>query len=410
MNLISVLVGFLLIIILNSKKVDIGIAFLVGSLTIGILSDLKFMEILSTFYQGTIDPLTLQLMVIVTIISGLGYLLKQTGDLDLMIDSLINIFKNSKILSMLIPAIFGTLAVPGGAILSAPILSENADRINIKKHKKTSINLFFRHIGYLIYPLYSALIIAAKLFEVEKFTFLKYNFIIMVVGILTAYFVFFSADRHQEDEFSSEDDKTFSQHLRNLTASFSPILIIIILVIGFSIPFHWAVFSGLLIGLIRNLPSNNKIKIVWQRLRNFFTEGVKYKLILVVAGIMIFKSIVEATGAVNAIAEMMTASGIPLSLMILILGFLVGFLTGVESASIGILIPIFLPFFPANNPGPFIALLFTCSFCGYLVSPIHLCLVLTKEFFESRYFPVYRYLALPVLAMIATAFVQYFVF
>ena len=414
MNSLGVLVGFILIIILNSKKVDIGIAFLIGAIATAILSNLNLSKTFSIFYKTAVDPLTLKLTVIVTIISGLGYLLKQTGDLDIMINSLVEIFKNNKILCMLIPSLFGSLAVPGGAILSAPILSESADRINIGQPRKTAVNLFFRHVGFLIYPLYSAIIVTGELFKVSKLTFIKYNFLVMVVGIIVAYLTFFNSN-HQENINKDKDkkvknEKLLKNNIISFLLSFSPILIILILVIGFSIPFSGAVFSGLIIGLIRNLPENGKIQTVWKRLLDFFAYGIKYKLILVILGIMLFKNIVEATGAVTSIASLMASSGIPISLMILLLGFTVGLLMGIETGAIGILIPIFLPLLPAHNPGSFIALLFTCSFCGYLVSPVHLCLILTKEYYETRFLPIYRLLAIPVLSMITAAFIQYYIF
>ncbi|MCP4220326.1 MAG: DUF401 family protein, partial [bacterium] len=42
-------------------------------------------------------------------------------------------------------------------------------------------------------------------------------------------------------------------------------------------------------------------------------------------------------------------------------------------------------------------------FAGILASPVHLCLVLTNEYFKSSLSKVYRYLAPPVLILSAVS-------
>lgn len=43
---------------------------------------------------------------------------------------------------------------------------------------------------------------------------------------------------------------------------------------------------------------------------------------------------------------------------------------------------------------------------GYLVSPLHLCLVLTTEYFDVPYGQTLRKLAVPLLTMLAAALVR----
>jgi hypothetical protein len=90
------------------------------------------------------------------------------------------------------------------------------------------------------------------------------------------------------------------------------------------------------------------------------------------------------------------------------MGYITGYLSGMTSAGLGILIPVFKPMIPQSNLGPFIALLYTSIFMGYLISPLHLCFALTKEYFESNYKPVYKLMIIPTLAIILTAVVQIF--
>lgn len=407
MDLLGILLGFTLILLLNSQDIDMGLSLFMGAILAGVVSGMGVKTVGITIFKSIREPMTLQLMVIVTVVSGLGYILKQTGDLDKMIDSLINIVKNGKILSMLLPALIGTLSVPGGAILSAPMVNESGDRINLDKVRKTASNLFFRHIFLFTYPLYGAIILAGDLFDVSKVFILKYNFLIMLAGIISAYLFFFKdVDYKQNNNESDNREVKLSKELIKFIVSFFPILIIIVLGLVFNVPFHFAVIAGLLIAVSKNLPAGNVVVEYIKRLKAFFTEGVKYKMVGLIIGVMAFKSIVEASGAVDALANLLTNTGLPLSLMIVILGLITGYLTGMTMAGLGILTPIFMPLIPVNATGPYISLLFTTIFVGYLISPIHLCLSLTKEYFDVRLQPVYRVTVVPGIVMVLVALFQ----
>ena len=75
-------------------------------------------------------------------------------------------------------------------------------------------------------------------------------------------------------------------------------------------------------------------------------------------------------------------------------------------AAAGLLAPLFAPLFPPAALIPYTALFFVCIMLGYLVSPLHLCLVLTNQYFEVPYEKVLRKLALPMLAMLVAVVLQ----
>lgn len=406
MELLGVLLGFITILTLNSKDINMGISLLVGAVVAGLFSQMGLQQVAVTILQSVVEPVSLQLIIVVAVISGIGYMLKKTGDLNRMIDSLIGIIKNGKVLSMMLPALIGTLSVPGGAILSAPMVKESGDRISLSQARKTASNLFFRHIFLFGYPLYGALILTGKLFEVEQISIIKYNILIMLVGITAAYFAIFN-NEHQEkaNEYQNNED-SLGENIIAFLSSFSPILIIIVLAIGFKVPFHFAVFAGLFLSIGRNLTSDNLAVEYMKRIKEFYLEGINYKMAFVIIGVMAFKSIVEGSGAVEVLAEFLSNTGIPLSLMMVALGLITGYLTGMTMAAMGILAPIFIPLIPSGAAGSYISLLFTSAFVGYLISPIHLCFALTKEYFEVSFKPVYKLMFVPGIAMIGIALLQ----
>lgn len=72
----------------------------------------------------------------------MGYIMKINGDLDKMINSLDALLNNTWLMTMLIPALIGTLNVPGGAILSAPMVEKSGEKINLDPASMSTINFF----------------------------------------------------------------------------------------------------------------------------------------------------------------------------------------------------------------------------------------------------------------------------
>ncbi len=413
MSILAVIIGFAVIILLNIKKVNMAICLLLGAATTGVISGLKIIKIFNILFQSTVEPMTLRLIVIVAMISGLGWLLKENRDLDIMMDSLYKMGSNHKILTMVIPAIIGILSIPGGAILSAPLIKKSADKINLSNAQKTSVNLFFGHIVYLIYPLCNPIIVASEVSSINRYVIIKYNLLIFLVGFIVAYFTLFNSGNFVSDEKAEKLNTRGESMKANIIIfikSFSPIFSILLLSLIFKIPFQYAVFSGLLIGAAHNLEGNNKIYLYWQRIKEFFRKGVNYKLVVLIIAIMYFQAIIEKSGALDMIVGLLTDSGISLILIVTLIGIITGYLTGLTIATLGILVPIFLHLFPAENILPYFTLLFNASFIGYVLSPLHVCFLLTKEYFDTKLLQTYRYLGIPLLFMILTAIFQVIIF
>ncbi len=49
---------------------------------------------------------------------------------------------------------------------------------------------------------------------------------------------------------------------------------------------------------------------------------------------------------------------------------------------------------------PYMMLALVCGFSGVLISPLHLCLLLSNEYFETNLVAVYRCLGVPVAALV----------
>ncbi len=141
---------------------------------------------------------------------------------------------------------------------------------------------------------------------------------------------------------------------------------------------------------------------VWESLR----ESVSAKALLLVIGIMVFQETLRVTGALDGVSRFFAASGLPPLLVLTTLPFLAGVMTGLTIAFVGITFPILMPLMGGAPPSlGLLALAFGSGFAGVMLSPVHLCLVLSGEYFNADMARVYQRLWLPSALVLAAGMV-----
>jgi hypothetical protein len=88
--------------------------------------------------------------------------------------------------------------------------------------------------------------------------------------------------------------------------------------------------------------------------------------------------------------------------MFALLPFLAGILTGITVGFVGVSFPILLALLETGGYDiSHIVLAYGMGFVGVLLSPVHLCLLVTKDYFKAKFDKVYRSLLIPVLPIVA---------
>jgi hypothetical protein len=84
---------------------------------------------------------------------------------------------------------------------------------------------------------------------------------------------------------------------------------------------------------------------------------------------------------------------------------------GITIAFVGATFPILISLIRALDQGqlmlPYMMLALASGFVGVLLSPLHLCLLLSNEYFDTTLMPVYRHMRIP-LAVLLMASIAYF--
>ncbi|MGC9468444.1 MAG: DUF401 family protein, partial [Anaerolineae bacterium] len=135
-------------------------------------------------------------------------------------------------------------------------------------------------------------------------------------------------------------------------------------------------------------------------------RGIPLGTVSAIFGVMVFKHVMEDAGAVSQIPEALSMLGLPALLVAFVVPMLVGLLTGTAAAALALSVPLVAPLLSAGSLEPISAglWLFVGGFTGVLLSPLHLCLALTKEYFEASWGPIYaRIVPSVVLVTLAAA-------
>jgi len=110
----------------------------------------------------------------------------------------------------------------------------------------------------------------------------------------------------------------------------------------------------------------------------------------------------------------LNAAHVPAMLAVMLLPFVAGLVTGLTVGFVGTSFPfvIALMHAPASGltPQATLVLAYGCGYLGLLLSPVHLCLLLSREYFKAPFSGVYRLLVAPTLLVFLFALAGYGVF
>ncbi len=391
----------LIIIIGLHKKLNIGLAMIIGSITLGLMSLLPF----ASFMQVTIDSLmnstTIMLVLSIVQLGMLGHILKQTGALESIITSLNSIVSDLRIISVAMPMLIGMLTVPGGAILSAPICAQTGNKLGLPPAKQAAINIWFRHALYFMLPLFPSLILASQLSGISLGRFVAHNITVTVIGVFFGFKVLFKG----YENISTSGKVDFSK-IRELLLSIAPLLLIFIMVVFFRIYFPLALLSGIILALSYSLPFKGWGSQLFLRIKTMLLPGINLSLALVIIGIMFYTEMLTSTKVILEITGLLLGSNIPIIFLIIIISVLVGLLVGDNSASIAILFPLFLPLAPEGyyTFSAYMAFVYVCSVTGHMISPAHPCFSLSKEYYKVDMKNIAGIIAPLLMITLVTAF------
>ncbi|MEN3190592.1 MAG: DUF401 family protein, partial [Atribacterota bacterium] len=293
-----------------------------------------------------------------------------------------------------IPALLGLIPMPAGAMFSAPMVKEIGDRVGLTPEEDTFVNYWFRHVWEFIWPLFSGMILFAGLLRVEIREVILVQFPLTITAIIVG---FIWEYKNLKKDITVINKRDILINLKNLLYGIWPILLIIILVLGIKI--------DILISLVITILSIfflNTSKLTVTEIKGIMKNNIDLGVVLLIAGIMIFQRMLQVSGGIELIPEIFAKLRIPSFIVLFSIPFFIGIMTGLSPAALGISLPVLIPIIIVKGEANlyYAMLAYAGNFVGIMISPMHLCLVVTKNYFKADIGKIYKMLILPLIIIV----------
>jgi integral membrane protein (TIGR00529 family) len=398
-DILKICAVFFLTLLLLRKRLYIGYVMLIASAVLALMYRMGPALILETAERAATNSITIKLLLALSLIRVLEVILREQHVLSAMMSAVKNFFRSRRVVIISMPMLIGMLPSLGGAYFSAPMVKEATTGLKMSREEKAFINYWFRHPWEFVLPLYPGILLAAAVSNVPLYRLISHN-AAYALTLLATGFIFSMRGMGAEtaergDPGGAEEDK------KSGWLSFLPVAAVLLLVVGVRIELHYALLAVIvpLILLYRYRPSE-VIRLT--------LHGFAFEVIVLIFGIMFFKEVMETSGAVRNLSAFFVAKGIPSLPILCLLPLITGLLTGHTVGFVGSTFPLLISI-TRGTPIVDMSLAFAAGYVGVLLSPVHLCFVLTREYFKADLWGVYKKIIPAGLIIFCAALIEYLV-
>jgi integral membrane protein (TIGR00529 family) len=367
LGVILVLIMFLL-----GRGVNVGYVLMMASGSLAALYMMPLSNIETVVTNALTAGITLKLLLALTMIRIFEIILRENAVLEKMMDSIKALVRSKKLVIISMPLLIGMLPSVGGAYFSAPMVKEATKDLPMTREDKSFANYWYRHPWEFILPLYPGLVLASALTSIALRDYILLNFSYAAAMFVLGFW------NLKEARGGFNAGKSIS--MKGIW-SFLPITLLLVLVIMFHIELHYAL--GIIVFLLIIY-----FRYTDRRILKIIKHGLSKDVVILILGVMFFKEVLEVSGAVGNISRYFTEKSIPVLPVLFFLPFLTGLLTGITVGFVGSTFPLILNLTGAD-PYAF-SFAFASGFAGVLLSPVHVCLILTKEYFKADMLGIYK--------------------
>lgn len=411
---VKVAVVFAILIYLLRRKMDVGWVMFISAGVLGVLFGIGPLDIGKVAVRASFDPSTLMLIAVLVLVAALEMVMRENGLLARLVTSSKAVIKDQRITAAALPMVVGLLPSAGGARFSAPMVDEVTGSLAVSNERKALINYWFRHIAEYVLPVYSGIMLTAEVFEVSTADLMKTFYPLPFAAIAAGALWFLRGVRPVADVEAAAcvtpeagvdpmpGRRDTWTHLKDLLVSMTPIAVAIGLVLWFG--FHPMTSMGIVVAAL--------LAIYRYRLQDILRvaqRSLSLRVILLIMGVFVFKEMLMASGAVDGLSAFMQNLGVPVIVVVVALPMFVGIATGLNASVVAACFPIVAGLMAAEGVQgvdlQYVAVAFASGASGTMLSPVHLCLILTAEYFGVDLYRMIKAMILPQSMVLGVALV-----
>ena len=379
MIFLIITLAMIITLFLLRRRQPIGIAILVGGIFIWLCTGPTFKELKDAVIQMATTPRSYDLVGALYLVICLEIELRKSGCLAGMVEALSRMFSSRRFTLAVMPAFLGLLPSIGGARFSAPIVEEASKGFEAKPEDKAAINFWFRHIFEFSSPLVPGMILACGIAGVKIGDLIVHLGWLTIVAFILGWIVMVRGLKQTvatRTEVSSEEAK---RHNMDFVLSLTPVIANVVLMVAFGLQASVSMII-VVVAMIPLLMFFNRHVSV----KEVFIGALDYKMFANVICILLFIALLESTGVLALLVAAFESSPLPVPVIIGFLSFIIGLLTGISQGHVAIMMPIVAGISMGDLDLVGVAMVFGVA--GQMVTPTHLCLTITVDYFKSDFF------------------------
>jgi hypothetical protein len=394
---------------LSIKRVSIARVMFLATAIMAITSGMSPSGVAATAWTAFIDPATLELAGAVLAIGVFSTFMKEFSFLGRTVSGLSLFLGNVKAAIMSVPALIGSMPVVGGAALSAPLVDRLGEPLGLGPDVKAAANLAFRHGMFFIFPFSPGVILTSKITGIPIGTLISRLWPMSVAIWGIGYFALLwrvkpapaasdatvsrasmgpgaSQSAATAVPVPTEAGRSRASGLAEFLTYGGPLVAALFLGLVVKWPLWLSLAAGTLIAITLALFQRKPMPALKTLLR-----GANLTQVAAMFWIMSFKSFVTASPVFPSLIAKASQRGVSPALMGLLIPFAFGFGSASQTATVGVLMPLLAPAsLPATMRLYQTCLIYVSSFTAYFFSPLHMCQVLTCEYFKIDIPRVYK--------------------
>ena len=405
--LLKILVSLGVILVSSRITKNLLVSLFVGTLVLAFWAGHSPGGALDIAWNRLASRDNLFLMLIIVLIIWLSAQMAETGIMSSLVASFQSRVSNRASMALL-PALVGLLPMPGGALFSAPLVDDCDGENRIQPIQKGRINYWFRHIWEYWWPLYAGVLLAVELSGLEIWHFIAAGVPVTLFSVLGGWLFL----------LRRVPKKKRTGHTRFDVTSLIPVFIVIFIYAAISLAVpgasriskYFPIALGIVAAVAYLQIRNPLSRASW---RNILLDPKTLSLALLVAVIRIYGAFLEAplpdgSFLVEQMRAELARTGVPLLPLIMIIPFIAGLTTGIALGMVGASFPIIIRLAGAD---PSTSVLLSTAVLGYaaghvgqLVSPVHVCFIVTNDYFGTSLLKSLKGLAGPCLFVLLGGF------
>jgi integral membrane protein (TIGR00529 family) len=388
--LVRILVSLLGILLFQKLTKSLSIALVMGTLIIAVWTGHSFVSMRDVTLDRLLSLDTLFLSLVIAGVIWLSSLMSEAGMMKDLVASLKSRLSRKNILAVL-PAVVGLLPMPAGALFSAPLLDDADDGKTLTQMQKTRINYWFRHVWEFWWPLYPGVLLAVDLAGLPIWQMVGLMMPLFFAAAGAGYIFLLRKLPSGKPEKSGAPGRAFFPLILPTVTVIGVygILLLTVPALG-DINKYLPMVIGIVCGIATLQVQRPASFAVWKKV---LLSKRTLSLVVIVVLARIYGAFIEArlpggTLLMEGIRGELDAFGIPVLLLVIIIPFVSGLTTGITVGYIGASFPVILSLAGPDTGGLLatLVLAYGCGFIGMMLSPIHVCLIVTNEYYKTNLF------------------------